>query len=196
VSTDGGASFRPVKNLNESIGGRNTNPHMALTGNSVYVAWKHDTGRTDIVFARSTDARTSFNPVKILSQDIPDSFELQIASIGSNVYVIWGGVSRSTNEGASFEPVKNLSSNGGDFTHGGLRIGVSSNDVYVVWVDNSLENESVFLARSTDAGASFDPVKNISEEIEESFSPNIAVSGNDLFVVWQSSNDIFYSHCA
>jgi hypothetical protein len=73
---------------------------------------------------------------------------------------------------------------------------VSSNDVYVVWVDNSLENESVFLARSTDAGASFDPVKNISEEIEESFSPNIAVSGNDLFVVWQSSNDIFYSHCA
>jgi hypothetical protein len=199
VSTDGGASFGPVKNLNESIGGRNTNPHVALTGNSVYVVWEHDTGKTDIVFARSTDAGTSFDPVKILSQDTPDSFEPQLASIGSNVYVIWGGedtfFSRSTNEGASFEPVQNLSNNGGDFTHGGLRIGVSSNDVYVVWVDNSLGNESVFLARSTDAGTSFDPVKNISEEIEESLSPNIAVSGNDLFVVWQSSNDIFYSRC-
>jgi hypothetical protein len=200
VSIDGGASFGPVKNLNESIGGRNTNPHVVLTGNSVYVAWEHDIGKMDIVFARSTDAGTSFDPVKILSQDTPNSFESQIASIGSNVDMIWGGedtfFSRSTNEGASFEPVKNLSNNGEDFTHGGLRIGVSSNDVYVVWVDNSLENESVFLARSTGAGASFDPVKNISEEIEESLSPNIAVSGNDLFVVWQSSNDIFYSHCA
>lgn len=199
ISTDGGATFGPVMNLNEALGGRNTNPHVVLSGNNVYVVWEHDTGKADIVFTRSTDAGASFDPVKILSQDTPDSFEPQIATIGSNVYVIWGGedafFSRSTNAGASFESVKNLSNNGGDFTHGGLRIGVSGNDVYVVWVDDSLGNESVFLARSTDAGVSFDPVKNVSEDIEESLSPNIAVSGNNLFVVWQSSNDIFYSRC-
>jgi hypothetical protein len=141
-----------------------------------------------IQFTRSTDAGASFDPIKILSQDTPDSFEPQIATIGSNVYVTWGGTdtffSRSTNGGASFEPVKNLSTNGGDFTHGGIRIGVSGNDVYIVWVDDSLGNESVFLARSTDAGVSFDPV-----------TPTIVVSDNNLFVVWQSSNDIFYSRC-
>jgi hypothetical protein len=199
ISTDGGDTFGPVMNLNEVLGGRNTNPHVVLSGNNVYVVWEHDTGKADIVFTRSTDAGASFDPVKILSQDTPDSFEPQIATIGSNVYVVWGGedafFSRSTNAGASFESVKNLSNNGGDFTHGGLRIGVSGNDVYVVWVDDSLGDESVFLARSTDAGASFDPVKNVSEDIEESLSPNIAVSGNNLFVVWQSSNDIFYSRC-
>lgn len=199
ISTDGGATFGPVMNLNEALGGRNTNPHVVLSGNNVYVVWEHDIGKADIVFTRSTDAGASFDPVKILSQDTPDSFEPQIATIGSNVYVIWGGedafFSRSTDAGASFEPVKNLSNNGGDFTHGGLRIGVSNNDVYVVWVDDSLGNESVFLARSTDAGASFNPVKNVSEDIEESLSPNIAVSGNNLFVVWQSSSDIFYSRC-
>ena len=48
---------------------------------------------------------------------------------------------------SSFESVKNLSNNEGDFTHGSLRIGVSGNDVYVVWVDDSLGDESVFLAR-------------------------------------------------
>lgn len=199
ISTDGGATFGPVMNLNEALGGRNTNPHVVLSGNNVYVVWEHDIGKADIVFTRSTDAGASFDPVKILSQDTPDSFEPQIVTIGSNVYVIWGGedafFSRSTDAGASFEPVKNLSNNGGDFTHGGLRIGVSNNDVYVVWVDDSLGNESVFLARSTDAGASFNPVKNVSEDIEESLSPNIAVSGNNLFVVWQSSSDIFYSRC-
>lgn len=49
-----------------------------------------------------------------------------------------------------------------------------------MWVDDSLGDRSVFLARSTDAGISFEPVKNISEGIEEPHSPNIAVSDNNL----------------
>lgn len=199
LSTDGGATFGPVKNLTESTGDRNTNPDVALSGNNVYVVWQHSNGKTDVAFTRSTDAGASFDPIKILSQNTPDPFDPRLAAFGSNVYVAWGGAdtffTRSTDAGASFEAVKNLSNNGADFNHGDLRLGVSGNNLYVVWVDDSLGDRSVFLARSTDAGFSFEHVKNISEGIEDSHSPNIAVSDNNLFVVWQSSNDIFYSRC-
>jgi hypothetical protein len=199
LSTDGGATFGPVKNLTESSGDRNTNPDVALSGNDVYVVWQHSNGKTDVAFTRSTDAGASFETIKILSQDNPDAFAPEIVVVGTNVYVAWGGAdtffTRSTDAGASFDAVMNLSNNGGDFNHGNLRLGVSGNNLYVVWVDDSLGDRSVFLARSTDAGINFEPVKNISEGIEDSHSPNIAVSDNNLFVVWQSSNDIFYSRC-
>ena len=199
ISTDGGATFGPVKNLSEAIGGRNELPQLALSGNNVYVVWQHLSDSTTIVFTRSTDAGVSFEPIKILSQDIPDPLEPQITAIGNNVFVIWGGndtfLSRSIDAGISFEPVKNLSNNGGDFIHVAPRIAVSNNDVYVVWVDNSSGTESIFLARSTDAGVSFEPAKNISEGVEDSARPRIVVSDNNLFVVWESSNDIFYSRC-
>jgi hypothetical protein len=138
------------------------------------VVWQYSNGKTDVVFTRGTDAGASFDPIKILSQNTPDSFGPQIAAFGSNVYVIWGGAdtffTRSTNAGASFEAVKNLSTNGGDFNHGDLRLAVSGNNLYIVWADDSLGDGSVFLARSTDAGISFEPVTNISEGIEESLS--------------------------
>jgi hypothetical protein len=163
------------------------------------VVWEHFSERTDVAFTRSTDSGANFEPIKILSQNTPESFDPEIAAVGSTVYVIWGGedtfFSRSTNAGASFEPVKNLSNNGGDFSHGGVRIGISGNHLYIVWVDNSLGGENIFLARSTDGGTSFEPAKNISEGIEEPLAPNIAVSDNTLFVVWQSFNDVFYNRC-
>ena len=199
LSTDGGASFGPVKNLTEPSVGRNTAPHVALSGNNVYVVWEHFTERADIVFTRSSDSGASFEPIRVLSQNTPESFDPEIAAVGNNVYVIWGGgdtfFARSTNAGANFEAVKNLSNNGSDFNHGSLRLGVSGNNLYVVWVDDSLGDDNIFLARSTDAGISFEPAKNISEGIKEPLSPNIAVSDNNLFVVWQSSNEIFYNRC-
>jgi hypothetical protein len=199
LSTDRGATFEPVKNLTESAGDRNTNPDVALSGNNVYAVWQHSKDKTDVAFTRSIDAGASFETIKILSQDNPDAFGPELVAIGTNVYVAWGGAdaffTRSTDAGASFEAAMNLSNNGGDFNHGDLRLGVSGNYLYVVWVDDSLGDRSVFLTRSTDAGINFEPVKNISEGIEESHSPNIAVSDNNIFAVWQSSNDIFYSRC-
>ena len=41
-----------------------------------------------------------------------------------------------------------------------------------------------YIAESTDSGASFGPIINLSDNAGTSFRPAIAVSGNNVHVVW------------
>ncbi|HMK32253.1 MAG TPA: hypothetical protein VK431_01375, partial [Nitrosopumilaceae archaeon] len=63
---------------------------------------------------------------------------------------------------------------------------VSGNDVYVLWNDNATGKYGVFLTKSTDGGTNFGAPVNISKNIGSSGSPQFAVSGNDVYVVWQA----------
>ncbi len=73
----------------------------------------------------------------------------------------------------------------------------SGNNVYVVWEDNStgsLGSHDIFLARSTDNGSSFDnpidlsmPLRNNGSTFGNSYSPQIAAAGNNVYVVWIES---------
>jgi len=75
------------------------------------------------------------------------------------------------------------------------RVGVSGDNVYVVWQDVSLGNDEVFFASSSDNGATFGEPVNISSNDGSSASPQIAVSGDNVYVVWQDDSsgnlDIF-----
>jgi hypothetical protein len=85
-----------------------------------------------------------------------------------------------------------------------LSIAVSGDNVYVVWQEDqqdSLGNHEIFYIRSTDAGAMFDSVINISDNAAFSGAPSIAASGNNVYVVWidqgavdqgTGGQDIFY----
>jgi predicted secreted protein with PEFG-CTERM motif len=78
----------------------------------------------------------------------------------------------------------NISGNHGDSIL--PQMAVSGNNVYVVWNDNSTGKYGILVAKSTDSGTTFGAPVDISRNIGSSASPQFAVSGNDVYVVWQA----------
>jgi hypothetical protein len=203
-------SFDPSIQLN--ITGFNSGtPAVAASENNVYVVWAGlgTGGRSDIFYRRSTDGGASFGGIVNLSNTVGSSQFPAIAASGNNVYVVWGEriestpdryeifYTRSTDGGASFGDIVNLSITIGLSTF--PAIAASGNNVYVVWRDNSLGNPDIFYTRSTDGGASFGDIVNLSNTIGPSTFPAIAASRNNVYVVWEvgetpgGATDILYT---
>jgi fructose-specific component phosphotransferase system IIB-like protein len=215
-SSNNGANFTSAKNLSNSAG-NSANPDVAVSGNNVYVVWEDNSaGGTEIILARSTNGGANFGPSRNLSNSLGESFDPRIAISGSNVYVVWVDYSlgnstrsdimliRSTSGGANFASAENLSNSPGEASD--PRIAVSESNVYVVWEDTTPEtgNGEIKFARSSDGGATFASVKNLSNNNGISFDPRIAVSESNVYVVWEDtttttaegSSDIFLARSA
>jgi hypothetical protein len=75
----------------------------------------------------------------------------------------------SNNEGLSVSP----------------QIAVSDNSkIFVVWGDDTESSGEIFFSVSEDVGLNFTPAQNISNDTSTSGSPQLAVSGDEVFVVW------------
>ncbi len=195
-------SFGTPINLSNNTG-RSFNPQIAAVGNNVYVTWQDDTpGNFDIFFAVSNNNGTSFGTPINLSNNTGGSGSPQIAAVGNNVYVTWQDdtpgnfdifFAASNNNGTSFGTPINLSNNTGRSLN--PQIAVSGNNVYVTWEDNTPGNSDIFFAASNNNGTSFGTSINLSNNTGDSLEPQIAVSGNNVFVTWQDdtpgNNDIF-----
>ena len=205
-STDGGATFGPTINLSDNVG-ESMLPSVAVSGNNVHVVWMDDSdsGINDIFYRRSTDGGASFvEPAKNISDNVGDSDSPAIAVSASTVHVVWQDNTpgnsdifyrRSTNNGAAFHPIKNLSSNTGDSQV--PAIAAIGNSVHVVWPDNTSGNFDILYRRSIDDGTSFpNVIKNLSSNSGDSFSPALDALGNNVHVVWDDNtpgnNDILY----
>jgi hypothetical protein len=172
-------------------------PSVAASGNNVYVVWKESSlNASDIWYRRSTDGGASFGDIVSLRNKTTGSlFEPAIAASGNNVYVMWvesiagGGVwdilyTRSTDSGASFGDIVNLTENtasDGEET----AIAASGNNVYVSWSNFPNGNADILYKKSTNGGASFGATKNLSNTTEDSREPAVAVSENNVYVVWR-----------
>jgi hypothetical protein len=214
-STDGGANFNPVKNLGEMLDVAEPQPQVAASGNNIYVVWKGEDG---LAFTRSIDAGANFEPVKNLAEEPPIIFNFDMAVSGQSVNIVWSQnndddtrrdifLVRSTDGGANFEIVKNLSRND-NVANDAPKIASNSNLLYVVWTSFTDFHEttgSISLTRSVDGGANFGPVKNVSGDIPPLQNPNIlpfpelAISGKNSYVVWPGPGpvavDIFFARC-
>ena len=215
-STDNGGTFSSIKNLGNNTG-FNGFPQIAVSGNNVFVVW-HDATH-GIFFTRSTDNGGTFgNPVilyKVKNEGIGSKvFGPRITAYprSDNVYVVWhsGDIKqharvkalisdaqyiRSTDNGATFGNVVNLSNYSGSSVN--PQIAVSQNNVYAVWTNNFQEKYGqVFLTRSTDNGATFGDIVNLSNYSGSSVNPQIAVSQNNVYAVWTNNvtgnEDIFF----
>jgi hypothetical protein len=210
-SSDGGDTFTSAKNLSNTTGD-STNPNVAVSQSNVYVVWEDDNaGDSEIILVRSTNNGVNFAPSRNISNSPGESFDPRIAISESNVYVVWVDYSlgnstqsdimliRSTNRGANFASAENLSNSPGESAD--PRIAVSESNVYVVWEDTTSEtgNSDVKFVRSADSGATFTSARNLSNNVGISFDPRVAVSGSDVYVVWEDtttttaegSSDIF-----
>ena len=94
-----------------------------------------------------------FGPTIDLGIDKGGSFNPKLANSGKNIYIIWehtprnnGAIyfTRSTNNGASFEKVKNLGNNTG--FNGFPQIVASGDNVYLAWHDAT---NGIVFTRST-----------------------------------------------
>ena len=77
------------------------------------------------------------------------------------------------------------------------QIATSGNNVYVTWQDTTPGNSDIFFAVSTNKGTSFGTPINISNNTDSSVSPQIATSGNNVYVTWQDgplfNRDTFFA---
>jgi hypothetical protein len=154
--------------------------------------------------AYSQDHTTTNDNYKIefnnISSNIGDSVYPQIAAYENNVYVVWQDnnfaknyknydvlFKKSTNSGAGFEEIVNLSNNNGFSEH--TQITAYENNVYVVWADNDgynngPANREVLFKASTNGGASFGDTKTISSNIGDSHNQEISIFEDNVYVVW------------
>ncbi|QSQ28488.1 exo-alpha-sialidase [Pyxidicoccus parkwayensis] len=188
-STDGGASFGPVRNLS---GGGVTSEEEAhdvrvlALGERVYVTWVEGGLR----FRSSDDRGVTFGPVLELTSHPQGG--LRLAASGDDVYMGWyrtaedevGDVLfvRSPVAGHVFADVDVLSENR---RYGGVELAARGDNVYVLWDDGgSNDGADLFFRRSTDAGVTFGPIQRLTQTDGESGEQELAVLGNSVYVVW------------
>ena len=182
---DDGTTFpNMIKNLSGNTD-QSVRPSIAASGNNVHVVWDDNTpGNSDILYRRSLDNGSTFpNIIKNLSGNAGGSAIPSIAVSGNNVHVVWEDNTpgnfdilyrRSLDGGDTFPNViKNLSSNTGvSFSPA---ITLSSNNVYVVWEDDTIGNFDILYRTSSDNGATFPSLlTNLSVNLGDSSFPAIA----------------------
>jgi hypothetical protein len=128
-----------------------------------------------------------------------DSVYGQVAAWNNHVYVVWQDsmpsdnrnydifIKNSVDNGNTFGLPINLSNNSGFSEH--PQVTVYGNNVYAIWADNTSGNREVFFTRSIDNGASFDTIKNLSNNTSDSLNQEIAVFGNNVYVVWLDQDE-------
>jgi hypothetical protein len=207
-SADGGATFTSPVNLSNSAG-LSYQPSVAISGNTILVAWQDDTPEnTEIFMRRSADGGATFTPPVNLSDNAEFSGYPSVAISGNNAVVTWQDYTpwqegtrwnfeiflrRSMDGGATFETTVNLSNNLGRSAVPSAAI--SGEDVVVVWYDDLPGNYDIFLCRSVDGGATFETAANLSDNAGSSAMPSVVISEKDVVVVWyddtQGNYDIF-----
>lgn len=170
----------------------------AASGSNRFVVWEDSLGNSDIFFSRSTDNGVTWQPAVNLSNNPGRSLYPQIVVSGSSVHVVWHQdssdytsgdvfIRSSTNNGATWGAKINLSATGDVTTLEDHEIAVSGSNVFVVWWELSDSGKGdVFLRRSTDNGATWKAIVNVSNNFSQSSDPDIAAFGSNVYVVWDN----------
>ena len=184
-------------------------PQIAVSpaGMISLLALYQDGTNSRVGFTMSHDGGDHFMPIKPVSKE-----GVNVSAHGENnpmmavssrtVYALWEQaqedgtkdlvVVRSLNAGQSFEEAVRVNDNKSPSFHGFASIVTGANgDVYVVWLDGRETPESpgtfdVYLARSTDKGATFGPNVRVARSACPCCRPNIATGkAGEVFVAWR-----------
>ncbi|MGB6463769.1 MAG: hypothetical protein WBF38_06060 [Nitrosotalea sp.] len=168
---------------------------MVTSGSNVYLTW-YDAVLSDAMFAVSTDGGMTFSAPQDISNDASVLDNPKIDVLGSNIYITWTDnsnganqifFSSSSNGGSTFSTPGPLSSN----TDSAVKpqIAATGSSVYITWQDTSSNpgaKPDIFFDRSINNGSTFASPLNMSRNAaSQSENSAIAVSGSNVFVVWQ-----------
>ena len=185
-------------------------PVICCDATNVYVAWTEPrpAGNSDVFFQSSADRGGTWAAMDVRvntnAAGASDSRVPAICCSGSTVHLAWAddrsGVfrvhySRSTDGGATW-----LAADVPLHTMGQVNVApeicCDGNNVYVVWADDRnagapLTGWDLFVARSTDGGATFQPNVRINQNAggttPQSQRPKICCEGSNLYVVWEEA---------
>jgi hypothetical protein len=180
-------------------------PAIAVSGNNVYVVWvnstivdiigddRFDDKKHNILFRKSSDGGGRFGSIINLGNNAAyflgnATYAPAIAVSGNNVYVVWTAenkeilLRKSSDGGGTFGNIVKLGNNAGSSASPSLA--VSGNNVYVAWQDIMQGNHEILLRKSSDGGGTFGRIINLSNNPGDYAFPSIAVSGNNVYVVW------------
>ncbi len=215
-STDGGVSFGTSVRVDDSTGGSQSNPDIAITSTGVvYVTWQ-DNRRTisasdyDMYFAKSTDGGSSFQTnVRVDdtgSTTADQKFPRMVLSPNDDIYIVWDDrrngdrdiyFSKSTNGGAGFMADVRVdhTSFGSDQMFPTLATS-SSGTIYIVWEDerNGGNDPDIYMAKSTNSGSSFGGIDTRVDDTGATSSkqtkPSIDVdTSGGLHIVWTDTRN-------
>jgi intracellular sulfur oxidation DsrE/DsrF family protein len=154
------------------------------------VSESRDNNSLPVVFENATNLTN--NPL--------DSVYGQVAAWNNNVYVLWQDsmpsgnrnydifIKNSVDNGNTFGSPVNLSNNSGFSEH--PQIAAYNNNVYAIWADDTSGNREVLFTRSEDNGSSFfGTIKNLSNSTSDSFNQEIAVFGDNVYVIWLDQDE-------
>ena len=203
-SSDKGNLFYPTEDLSTNNNASSTNPQITAIGNNVYIVWSDTTtGNGDIYFKSSADNGTSFASLKNLSRNLNGSAHFpQIEATGNNVYVVWrdetperGGIRfRASNDNGNNFNITRVLSQKNDVNANSPQLAASENTVYIVWEDNSRsgnnnssKNFDLLFRVSTNGGSNFTNTKVLTKNPGDSFDPQTAISGENMYAVWEDN---------
>ncbi len=180
-------------------------PSIACSGSSVHVVWAD--GRHsgfEIFYKNSSDGGITWSPDKRLTNSSTSGLP-SIAVAGSNVHLVW-----QDGRNVNLEVYYKLSTDNGLNWGAEIRltghssisdqpsIAVFGSLVHVVWHDDREANPEIYYKRSTDGGINWGADTRFTNNPYYSFSPNIAVSGSLVHVVWfdgrDGNSEIYYKH--
>ncbi len=153
-----------------------------------------DSAYSDLLFSSSNDSGMTFTkPLSLSTNHKLMIGNVQMITSGNNVYVVAAGTYWGSQNGAVifFES----EDNGKSFTPTVIvdsaqvfipQIGVSGNNVYVVWSQMNGQNTVLYLEKSANGGTSFGNKMQLNQNVDPRW-PQIIVSKNNVFVKWVQS---------
>jgi len=199
-STDGGGTWQ-TKRLTWS-NGYSYSPNIAIdTSDHIHVVWYDNTdwssGLYEIYYKKSTNGGATWSSTRRISWNSGYSKRPEIATdAGGQVHVVW-----SDDTSGSYEIYHKKSTNGG-ITWSGVRrltwlsgssiypvvCTDSSNNVHVVWHDDTPGNWEIYYKKSTDGGATW-ITKRLTWDVSSSMRPAIATDSKGfVHIVWNGLN--------
>ena len=212
-SMDNGGTFGGTENLSNNTGA-SLSPHIAASGNNVYVIWTDNTtGNGDVYFKASLENGNKFKGKKILAKNIGNSLQPQMAVSrdGNLIFGVWkdntkydppeNGTSpdfdllfrTSSNQGGNFSDRNIIGKNVGDFADfSQIAVPAKTRDAAVVWSDvykyKQPATSDIFFQAIIGNGTTLAEPINLSNNEGNSTMPNIAFSADTMAnVVWSDS---------
>jgi len=150
---------------------------------------------TALLLASVPQTQAAFSIPTPLVSSLTDTSDQQVATSGSNVYVVWRDFdssvvpssyeiyfARSLNGGVTFEAPQNISQSPGISAN--PRIAANGQHVYIAFGDTG----GTFLAHSDNSGESFLPKTNLTTAfgLQLGSSGWLAAAGENLYMVWRA----------
>ena len=64
------------------------------------------------------------------------------------------------------------------------QVAAFGNNVYIAWVSHYTGNDEIYFTKSSDGGASFGKIINLSNDPGDSYNPHLAIDGKNVYVIW------------